>query len=93
MIENLSIRKAGEPLPAQSAGPSVQPAGCLCKKQVFYLLRPHSRCYYSKPIDQFFTDELLQRCGITRDEMKRIRVFPPEINFVVITHLKTLRLL
>lgn len=67
--------------------------GCICKKQLFFALRPNSRRYFSRPINQFFTDDLLERCGISRDEMKRIRVFPPEVNFIVVSHLKTLRLI
>lgn len=70
-----------------------RPAGCMCKKELFFILRPHSGAYYSRPVHDFFTDDLLRRCGITRDEMKRIRVFPPEVNFEVITYLKSLRLI
>ena len=93
MIDNKAIERVGAPTSADNTGSSIQAAGCLCKKQVFYLLRPNSRRYYSRPVHEFFTDDLLNRCGITRDEMKHIRVFPPEVNFIVVSHLKTLRLL
>lgn len=93
MLETQEFNRVGGSMTTQTTGSSVQAVGCLCKKQVFYLLRPNSRCYYSRTIDQFFTDDLLIRCGITRDQMKRIRVFPPEVNHVVVSHLKTLRLL
>lgn len=93
MIDDKRIDRVGSPPAAQNTESSVQTAGCLCKKQIFYLLRPNSGRYYSRPIDQFFTDDLLSRCGITREEMKRIRVFPPDVNGVVVSHLRTLHLL
>lgn len=79
--------------PAENAGGSIQEGrGCLCKKELHAIIRPHVS-YNSRTIDAFFTDELLSRCGISRQEMKRIRVFPVEINFVVVTHLKTNQLI
>lgn len=83
--------RVGESHPAHLR--SIQePSGCLCKKQLHGILRPHV-VYNSRTIDAFFTDDLLHRCGLTRAEMKRIRVFPVEVNFVVVTHLKTNRLI
>lgn len=74
------------------AGSIQEVVGCMCKKQLHGILRPHVG-YNSRTIDQFFTDELLSRCGLTRVEMKRMRVFPVEVNFIVVTHLKTNRLI
>lgn len=93
MIDPKRFDRVGEAPTAPARLPSDQAAGCICKKQLFFALRPNSRRYFSRPVNQFFTDDLLHRCGISRDEMKRIRVFPPEVNFVVVTHLKTLRLI
>lgn len=93
MIDHKRFDGVGDAPAALTCLPSDQAAGCICKKQLFFALRPNSRRYFSRPINQFFTDDLLLRCGISRDEMKRIRVFPPEVNFIVVSHLKTLRLL
>ena len=70
------------------------PEGCLSKKDIYNCLRPNSKSRYdTRTVRKFFTDDLLSRCGISREELKRIRVFPPEVNFVIVSHLKTCRLL
>ena len=86
--------RVGDTNPGAYTDSSNWPAGCLSKKDIYNCLRPHSKSRYdTRTVGKFFTDDLLSRCGISREELKRIRVFPPEINFVIVTHLKTCRLL
>lgn len=90
-LQTVTHERVGETTPAHFR--SVQEAGgCLCKKQLHSILRPHVT-YNSRTINAFFTDDLLTRCGLSREEMKRIRVFPVEVNFVVVSHLKTNQLI
>lgn len=94
MIEHKSFERVGEPIPHPRAKSSNQAGpGCLSKKQLNFLLRPGCGSYSSRAIRQFFTDDLLKECGITRDELRHIRVFPVTVNSAVINHLKKHNLL
>jgi len=96
MIEIQHEDRVGESNTPPRSHPSDRPAtapGCMCKKELYFLLRPNAKYYHSRTIQDFFTDELLTRCGIDRDEMKRIRVFPVRVNAVVVSYLKTNNLL
>lgn len=94
MIESKSFERVGEPRTHPNAKNSNQAGpGCLSKKQLNFLLRPKCGTYSSRAIRQFFTDDLLKECGITRDELRRIRVFPVPVNSAVVSHLKKHNLL
>ncbi len=89
MADNQNINHELAPPGAFNAKPSEKEvAGCLSKGDVFRLLRPHSSRYDSRTVSKFFTDEILEQCGISREELKRIRVFPVNIHAVVINHLR-----
>lgn len=92
MIESQSERVGDNQLLPGTHKTSVQ-AGCLSKKQLFFLLRPHARVYNSVVVQAFFTDDLLCSCGITRDQMRRMRVFPAPVHGVLIQHLTESRIL
>lgn len=65
------------------------PAGCISKGQVFSILYPN-RSYRSACIRVFFTDERLQRCGMSAADLRRIRILPPTATAVIIADLRQL---
>lgn len=94
MIDNHQHERVGDTYIHPRAKSSNQAGpGCLSKKQLNFLLRPGCGSYSSRAIRQFFTDDLLKECGITRDELRHIRVFPVTVNSAVINHLKKHNLL
>ena len=65
------------------------PAGCISKGQIFNLLYPN-RSYRSACIRDFFTADRLRRCGVSADDLRRIRILPPTATAVVIADLRQL---
>lgn len=73
--------------------PGTFPAvGCMTKKRLCFSLRPHLLTYQSYVILSFFTADRLERCGLTVDQLRRIRIFPPEATAVIIDELATLKI-
>lgn len=64
------------------------PAGCVSKKWLCFRLKPFLRKYRPDTCRAFFTQERLERCGITPDQYPRIRTFSPEATHVILTELK-----
>lgn len=68
-------------------GDSSNWAGCISKKQISAILRPHCT-YRSRVVRNFFTSERLERCGIRPDEFPHIRDFSVEATFIIVSDLK-----
>lgn len=74
-----------------SIQPPAPPSGCISKKWLFYTLRPYSAVYRSQVIHDFLnTADRLQRCGISPDELGRVRVFSAEATAVILSDLRQL---
>ena len=67
--------------------------GQICKKQLFYILRPDLKAYRTATVREFFTDDRLQRCGIMPEEFPHIRVFRADASAVIISELQRLNFL
>jgi len=68
-------------------GDSSISTGCISKKEISNFLYPN-RSYRSSGVRIFFTEERLQRCGISPDEFRRIRVFSAQATHVIISDLQ-----
>lgn len=73
-------------LPPGRVGDASKWEGCISKKELSTILRPH-RSYRSDVVRVFFTTERLERCGIAPDEFRRIRVFSVEATHIIVSDL------
>lgn len=64
--------------------------GQICKKEIFYILRPDLKTYRAATVRNFFTPDRLQRCGIMPEEFPSIRVFSADASAVIVSELKRL---
>lgn len=96
MPENKAIHPDHAPQQGRGAETSHRPAltgGCISKQEVCFILRPNLSRTRDYVLEGFFTDERLQACNLTADELKRIRVFPADASAFIISELKRLNFL
>lgn len=67
--------------------------GCISKGDICQRLRPNLSRYQSYVVREFFTPDRLKACGISPDQFKTVRVFPPDASAFIISELQRLNFL
>lgn len=70
-----------------------QKHGCINKKAICSILKPHLAGYSSRTVQSFFTAERLQRLALTPEQIKELRGFTPEQTAVIVGDLRRCGLL